>query len=239
MLYTKQPLIQLTLRAGFNGFHLASLQIEYFKAYQLPRSNWKQRVQFSFCEHLVVTRRWHTGDYNLFIVFCREALPRVPLAFISLDPFVTHTLTLKCDTHRAPSFHTPQASPLWSCLCVRSQTLCCVISGASELLIVLSLSVLICTRWAAILPSLSLLRSAHSVWSCVDQMSAIHWQLILIKAAVGEGAQTRGTLRPSRLSADPPLLIRLTVRRYGSAVCSYPGSTCYMKKMQFTCNNSL
>lgn len=45
-----------------------SLQIEYFKAYQLLQNNWREKVQFSFCEHLV-TRRWHTGDYNLFLGF--------------------------------------------------------------------------------------------------------------------------------------------------------------------------
>lgn len=69
-------------------------------------------------------------------------------------------------------------------------------------------------------------RSVSCEWSCVDQMCAIDWQLIFIKAALGKGGWNIGCPEASFLSEDSPLLIRLTESLCGDMALQSAQSPC-------------
>lgn len=168
--------------------------MEYFKAYQVLQSNWREEMQFSFykkgdCdieEIIICSSIWVVW----FVFFCK-ALSLLPvvgllspsgrLMFLSTVCCCWRLSHLHVHTHvhaaTSVSFWEVRLSAHWAC----------------EVVIVLSLGVLICARGGR--PS-CLQRSVSCGWSCVDQMSAMARQIIFIKAALGKRDEFQNTPGP-------------------------------------------
>lgn len=227
-----------------------SQQIEYIKAYQLLWSNWKEKVQFSLCEYLV-TRRWHTGDYNLFLEFyliCLRwstvhlasglgfYLPQAiwcsyPLLFFSLPEHrFTHCLTLTCTSYTQlhPSVHlSPPSAPDLS-FCEKSNPLLChLIELLRLLLFYLSVCWSLREVGGRLSPALSVKVSEPRMKLCrsdeCHRLTANFHQSNCGRG--GPRRRTPGGLFPLSRFTTTYQAYWLTVWRHGSAVCSDLEST--------------
>lgn len=169
------------------------------------------------------------------------------LAFISLKSFdvlnhcfsvLEHRLTCTTYTQLHPFVH---LSPPGSSLVFLWEVKLFAVSShwASEVVIVLSLSVLISARGGRPPLPCSLSKGQWAGDEVVSiRRGAVDWQLIFIKAAVGEGGRGAGCPGASCLSEDSRLLIRLTYSLCGdmalqsAQIWSLLLSVCYCSSME-------
>lgn len=196
---------------GFYGFYPVSLQIKYSKAYQVPPT---EELQFGDWGRIC-------GVKILKILICLLGLYSIRMYVCILITSPARYLCISRTTVLYASFTEP------NCRCsLFIDNVIAPFHEVSEVLIVLSPGVLI-SAWS-MCPSFLLLRLQRSVrCSCVDPMSTRGWQLIFIKAAVGE-AETWGHLKGMHLASLKILCylsLRLTGWWYGLAqirkLCSH------------------